>query len=184
MAASINWFFSQFHVTSLFLYPSKNRKPLVFYLFRGYRTRLVTWNGLIMFQRDITMKHFRSSHQMCSVKKGFLRNFTKFTGKHQCQSLFFNKVAGRPATLLKKRLAQVFFCEFCEISKNTFLTEHLQTTTSNICTLIWIKLSEGLGFWQLYLSEWILAQVKLIDSLWVGFIIESKCNESCLTSPN
>ena len=33
-----------------------------------------------------------------------LRNFAKFTGKHLCQSLFFNKVAGRPATLLKKRL--------------------------------------------------------------------------------
>ena len=57
----------------------------------------------------------------CSVKKGVLRNFTKFTGKHLCQSLFFNKVADlRPATLLKKRLAQVFFCGFCEISKNTF----------------------------------------------------------------
>ena len=28
------------------------------------------------------------------MKKGVLRNFTKFTGKYQCQSLFFNKVAG------------------------------------------------------------------------------------------
>ena len=38
-------------------------------------------------------------------KKGVVRNFTKFTGKHLCQSLFFNKVAGlSPATLLKKRL--------------------------------------------------------------------------------
>ena len=27
-------------------------------------------------------------------KKGVLRNFTKFTGKHLCQCLFFNKVAG------------------------------------------------------------------------------------------
>ena len=37
------------------------------------------------------------------------------------QSLFFNKVAGlRPANLLKKFLAQVFSCEFCGISKNTF----------------------------------------------------------------
>ena len=26
-------------------------------------------------------------------KKGVLKNFTKFTGKHLCQSLFFNKVA-------------------------------------------------------------------------------------------
>ena len=27
-------------------------------------------------------------------KKSVLENFTKFTGKHLCQSLFFNKVAG------------------------------------------------------------------------------------------
>ena len=38
-------------------------------------------------------------------KKGVLTNFAKLTGKHQCRSLFFNKVAGlMPATLLKKRL--------------------------------------------------------------------------------
>ena len=38
------------------------------------------------------------------LRKGALRNFAKFTEKHLCQSLFFNKVAGlRPATLLKKR---------------------------------------------------------------------------------
>ena len=36
----------------------------------------------------------RSSHQRYSVKKGVLRNFAKFTGKHLCQSLFFNKVGG------------------------------------------------------------------------------------------
>ena len=41
----------------------------------------------------------RSSHQRCSMKKGFLRNFSKFAGKHMSQSLFFNKVAGlRPVT--------------------------------------------------------------------------------------
>ena len=28
----------------------------------------------------------------CSVRKGVLRNFTKFIGKHLCQSLFFNKL--------------------------------------------------------------------------------------------
>ena len=42
---------------------------------------------------------------MCSIKKGVLRNFAKFTGKHLCLSLFFSKVASlRPTTLLKKRL--------------------------------------------------------------------------------
>ena len=63
----------------------------------------------------------RSSHRRCSVRKDVLRNLEKSTGKHLCQSLFFNNVAGlRPATLLKKRLTQVFSCEFCEISENTF----------------------------------------------------------------
>ena len=37
----------------------------------------------------------------CSVKKVFLET-AKFTGKHQCQCLFFNKVAGlRPTISLK-----------------------------------------------------------------------------------
>ena len=57
----------------------------------------------------------RSSRPEVFCKKDALRNFTRFTGKHLCQGLFFNKVA-------YPRLAQVFFCEFCEISKskNTF----------------------------------------------------------------
>ena len=33
-------------------------------------------------------------------KKSALRNFTKFTGKHLCQSLFFNKVAGQTRPLV------------------------------------------------------------------------------------
>ena len=54
---------------------------------------------------ELLIPIYRSSHQSCSMKKGVLKNFAKFTGKHLCQSLFFNKVAGlRPTTLLKKRL--------------------------------------------------------------------------------
>ena len=79
----------------------------------------------------------RSSHQRCSVEKGVLRNFAKFTGKHLCQSLFFNKVAGLACNFIKKEtLAQVFSCEFCEISKNTFFTEHLWTTASDKMPLL------------------------------------------------
>ena len=33
-------------------------------------------------------KFNRSSHQRCSVQNDVLRNFTKFAGKHLCQSLF------------------------------------------------------------------------------------------------
>ena len=56
-----------------------------------------------------------------------LKNFVKFTGKKLCQSPFFNKVAGlRPVTSLKKRLWQMFSCEFREIFRNTFFIEHLR----------------------------------------------------------
>ena len=37
---------------------------------------------------------YRSSPLELFFKKSVLENFSKFTGKHQCQSLFFNKVAG------------------------------------------------------------------------------------------
>ena len=71
---------------------------------------------------------------MCSMKKCVLRNFAKLTGKHLCQSLFFNKVAGltpQACNFIKKEaLAQTFSCEFSEISKNTFFTEHLWATAS------------------------------------------------------
>ena len=47
----------------------------------------------------------RSSRPEVFCKKGVLKNFEIFTGKHLCQSFFFNKVAGlRCPTLLKKRL--------------------------------------------------------------------------------
>ena len=66
------------------------------------------------------------------MKKGAPRNFAKFTGKHLCQSLFFNMVAGLGLQLIKtETLAQVFPCEFCEISKNTFFTEHIWATASD-----------------------------------------------------
>ena len=54
-----------------------------------------------------------------SYKKGVLKNFAKFTGKHLRRSLFFNKEK-------KPR----YRCEFCEIFKNTIFTKHLRTAAS------------------------------------------------------
>ena len=71
---------------------------------------------------------FRSSHRRCSIKKGVLKNFAKFTRKHLCQRLFFDKVADLACNFIKKTPTQVFFCEYCEILKNTFFTEHLRET--------------------------------------------------------
>ena len=48
---------------------------------------------MMVFAITIQMA-IRSSHQRCTVRKGVLRNFAKFTGKHLYQVLFFNKVAG------------------------------------------------------------------------------------------
>ena len=56
-------------------------------------------------------------------KKDALRRFTKFTGKHLCQSLFFNKVAG----LLKKGLwYKCFPVNFVKFLRTSFFMEHLQ----------------------------------------------------------
>ena len=34
----------------------------------------------------------RSSHRRCSLRKCALGNFAKYTGKHLCQSLFFERL--------------------------------------------------------------------------------------------
>ena len=70
---------------------------------------------------------FRNSCPEVFCKKGVLKNFAKLTGKHQCQSLFLNKVAGlRPATILKRRLWHTFFrVNFAKFPRTSFFTEHL-----------------------------------------------------------
>ena len=62
---------------------------------------------------------YRSSRPDVFCKKGVLRNFTKLTGKTPVPEYL------SPATLLKKTMAGVF-CDFGEISKNTFITEQLR----------------------------------------------------------
>ena len=75
------------------------------------------------------------------LRKGVLRNFAKFTGKHLCQSPYFNKVAGQVCNFIKiEDLTQVFSCELCEISKNTFFTEYVWATAFKAGNL---KLSEA-----------------------------------------
>ena len=95
-----------------------------------------TFLYLMQFQRLLNfaqMRYFlsvnnRSSCPEVFCEKGVLTNFAKFTGKHLCQSLFFNKVAGlRRATLLKKRLWQGYFpVSFAKFLRTPFLTEHLR----------------------------------------------------------
>ena len=70
----------------------------------------------------------RINHPQVFWKKGFLRNFAKFKGKHLCQSLFFNKSAGmRTATLLKKSLwYRCFPVNIAKFPRTPFFIEHLR----------------------------------------------------------
>ena len=80
--------------------------------------------------------------QRCCVKKVFL-DISQNSLENTCQNLFFNKVADlRPVTLLKKTLAQVFSCEFCEISKNTFFYRTPLVAASDYNFMFWRAVSE------------------------------------------
>ena len=77
----------------------------------------------------------KSSHQRCSVQNGVLKNFAKVTGKHLCQSLFFNKVSFliRPATSLKKGYwHRCFPVNFAKFLRTPLFTERLWTTASGL----------------------------------------------------
>ena len=83
---------------------------------------------IICFQNFKVFAQLNNSRPGVFCKKGVLKNFTKFTGKYLCQSLFFNKVAClRPATLLKKRLwHRCFPVNFVKFSRTPFSIEHVR----------------------------------------------------------
>ena len=118
----------QHHLLLKYIKTGKDFKPSiitdVFVPFFIYSVLHETKHHLLMKhiknREDLMQSIIRSSLPEVFCKKDVLRNFTKFTGKHLCQSLFFNKVAGLCNFIKKETQAQVFFCEFCEISKNTF----------------------------------------------------------------
>ena len=90
---------------------------------------------------NILSNTIRSSHWRCSVKGGVLRNIAKLTGKHLCQSLFFNKVAG-----LRHRHA-CFPVSFAKFLRTLFLENtsgrlllHIKNVTPTLTYEIWIKL--------------------------------------------
>ena len=81
------------------------------------------WTNFVSAKEQSSRRYlFRSRHPRCSIRIGVLRNFTKFTRKHLCQSTFFY----RPAILLKKRLWHKYFpVNFAKFLRTPFLTEHV-----------------------------------------------------------
>ena len=66
-----------------------------------------------------------SSRPEVFCKKGVLKNFGKYPGKHLLHILFFNELAGlwsEACNLIKKEtLAQVFSCDIAKFFENIFL---------------------------------------------------------------
>ena len=81
---------------------------------------------------------FKSSRAEVLCKNCVFRNFAKFTGKHLCQSLFFNKVAGF--------WFQVFPVNFAKFLRTLFLTN-----TSSGCFCIFVEWI--LYFYHLYMCD-------------------------------
>ena len=74
---------------------------------------------------------YRSSRPEVFCKKGVLRNFAKFTGKH------LRTHRPQASNFIKKETQTlVFSCEFCEISKNTFFNRiPLVVASESRCSL-------------------------------------------------
>ena len=86
------------------------------------KKKILGWKDEILTIRTIT--YSKSTHiliinnKFCRFKKGILRNFTKFAGRHLCLSLFL---------ILKKRLwRKCFPVNFFESLRTSFFIELLR----------------------------------------------------------
>ena len=98
---------------------------------------------MILFEMSL---YDRSSRPDVFCKKGVLRKFVKFTGKHFRQSLFFNKVVGlRAATFLKKRLwRRCFLVNFTKFLRTPVLQNTSGRLLLNLAQVeLWAKVLWG-----------------------------------------
>ena len=78
----------------------------------------------------------------CSVKKVFLGNLAKFTEKHLCQSLFFNKVASHTSggcfciTYFVKNIANKSFLINCDSRQNIYYFKSSPNLFIELCGYI------------------------------------------------
>ena len=75
--------------------------------------------------------------------------------ENTCARVFFNKVVGASNFFKKETLAQVFSCEFCEISTYIFsyITEHLRRLPPSVVSCEENLFVSGIQFQKLYPTE-------------------------------
>ena len=112
-------------------------KHVSFKIYRAYPCRVIWKNQQLiriiyvnefdfLFIKRFVFPKYRSSFLEVICRKVALKNFTKFREKRLCQSLFFNKVAGKNETLV-----QVFSCFLVNFVK--FLRASFLWNTSGGC---------------------------------------------------
>ena len=91
----------------------------------------------LIIGRSKTSRIFRSSRPEVFYKKGVLRNFTKFKGKHLCQNPFFKKRIWR----------RCFPVNFSKFLRTPFYIEHLRTTASEYSKAMHTVIPWNKCFW-------------------------------------
>ena len=127
----------------------------------------------------------RSSHQRCSVKKVFLE-ISQNSQENTCARV---SILIKLNFIKKETLAQVFSFDFCEISKNTFFTEHVWATAS-LMNWFYYYLSIYFYFWEnltkaRYFSVSNLPEKKMqkkLDSIYIHFKESKKLGFNCRPS--
>ena len=97
-------------------------KIILIVLFRFQSLAKINHVLLVVFLRSSNSR-IKNSHERYSVKNDILKNFAKFTGKHMCNCLFFNKFASLSfQPYFKKRFWYKCFPEkFAKFLRTPFL---------------------------------------------------------------
>ena len=133
----IIWQFLIFHDLDLF---RQNVEVCFFKIWFWHWIEFAKWNSknenaeiriplqsILSLERKIfETENYRSSHRRCSAKKGVLKNFANFKGKHLCWGLLLIKLQSwRTTTLLKRDSNTDVSYDICQNFKNIYFEEHL-----------------------------------------------------------
>ena len=122
--------------------------------------------------------HTETVAQTCSLKKGVLRNFVKFTWKYLCQSLFFNKVTGlRPTTLFKRRpWHRCFSVNFVKFLRTAFLQNtyrrlllHRKIVNSMLSKYVWDNKKITCAILALSTQQWFWRKITYTILFWADW---------------
>ena len=118
----IFWVLLQRIHESIFLYSNRQISHLVQACNQKFVRAKDPVGNLLLQKLKSCIFNTEAVAQRCSVKKLFLEISQKSQENNCARSLFYQNCRPEACNFIKEEtLAQVFLCEFCGISKNTFL---------------------------------------------------------------